>query len=362
MEADVRLLGHFQKPASTASNSLTSLRWIGRIHSWDEWVPETRLLKFNEENLARQKQLNEAQRAKDRAEREALKAGNLDTSLSSKSSAKLTGGSNSAAAYANSGGNNMGARGTKRSRESMLEEEEFKNRPEIKLVIPDLLKVKLVDDWEAITKNSQVSKASSSDVLEASTASSLTLLDLNSPTIQLIPLPRTPSVSAVLEAYQNHVGPETSTSTSTRSQSLVIEVINGLKLYFNKCIGNNLLYKFERGQYAEMKKKYGNADGYGSPGKSMSDVYGVEHLLRLFGESPRFASQSLFLALRYGQIVFLAVNLPGLIAHTSMDAETVTVLRESLTDMLKFIVQEHEQFFNVQYEETSTAYQNVSRQ
>jgi len=45
-----------------------------------------------------------------------------------------------------------------------------------------------------------------------------------------------------------------------------------------------------------------------------------------------------------------------------MDAETVTVLRESLTDMLKFIVQEHEQFFNVQYEETSTAYQNVSRQ
>lgn len=38
----------------------------------------------------------------------------------------------------------------------MVEEEEFKNKPEIKLIIPDLLKVKLVDDWEAITKNSQV--------------------------------------------------------------------------------------------------------------------------------------------------------------------------------------------------------------
>jgi mortality factor 4-like protein 1 len=34
-------------------------------------VPEERVLKFNEENIAKQKQLNEIQRAKDRAEREA---------------------------------------------------------------------------------------------------------------------------------------------------------------------------------------------------------------------------------------------------------------------------------------------------
>lgn len=29
-------------------------------------------------------------------------------------------------------------------------------RPEIKITIPDALKVQLVDDWEAITKNQQV--------------------------------------------------------------------------------------------------------------------------------------------------------------------------------------------------------------
>lgn len=39
----------------------------------------------------------------------------------------------------------------------------------------------------------------------------------------------------------------------------------------------------------------------------------------------------------------------------------MTVLREALTDILKWIVQESDRLFNVSYEETSIAYQNVSR-
>lgn len=30
-------------------------------------------------------------------------------------------------------------------------------RPEVKIVIPDILKLQLVDDWENVTKNNQVS-------------------------------------------------------------------------------------------------------------------------------------------------------------------------------------------------------------
>lgn len=30
-------------------------------------------------------------------------------------------------------------------------------RPEVKIVIPDVLKLQLVDDWENVTKNNQVS-------------------------------------------------------------------------------------------------------------------------------------------------------------------------------------------------------------
>jgi mortality factor 4-like protein 1 len=55
------------------------------------------------------------------------------------------------------------------------------------------------------------------------------------------------------------------------------EIIAGITLYFDKALGNNLLYRFERAQYVEQKRA-GNAD------RPMSEIYGAEHLLRLFGE------------------------------------------------------------------------------
>jgi hypothetical protein len=60
---------------------------------------------------------------------------------------------------------------------------------------------------------------------------------------------------------------------------LAAEVAAGLGLYFNKALGNNLLYRFERGQYADQLKKLQKTD------QQLSSVYGAEHLLRLFGES-----------------------------------------------------------------------------
>lgn len=140
-------------------------------------MPETRLLKWEDANIKLQKSLIEAQRAKDRAEKEAAKLaaaaaasastshdGSSSSLPKSLSSARASGshaakdGSNAA-----SGLNSAGAaRGTKRGRDSLaFDEDEYKSKPEIKIVIPDLLKVKLVDDWEAITKNYQVRLKSS---------------------------------------------------------------------------------------------------------------------------------------------------------------------------------------------------------
>ena len=105
------------------------------LRSWDEWVPTTRLLKFNEANLSLQKDLSRAQAA----------------ATSTSASASKT--SNAARGAQPGGGRRKeGGRGTKRGRD----DDDGTRRPEMRLVIPETLKVLLVDDWEAVTKNNQV--------------------------------------------------------------------------------------------------------------------------------------------------------------------------------------------------------------
>jgi len=56
------------------------------------------------------------------------------------------------------------------------------------------------------------------------------------------------------------------------------EVLRGLRLYFDKCLGARLLYKIERSQYKQMKIQHEDL--------SNCEIYGFEHLLRLFGMFP----------------------------------------------------------------------------
>ena len=120
-------------------------------------MPESRLLKYNEENLARQKALVDATKAEAEAAAQAAAAAHADASPARGAGRKGT--------------PNAGGRGTKRSRES-TDQDELERRPEIKLTIPDVLKVQLVDDWENITRKEQ-----------------------------LVPLPRNPNVREILKEY-----------------------------------------------------------------------------------------------------------------------------------------------------------------
>ncbi|GAA5988582.1 hypothetical protein JCM5350_004463 [Sporobolomyces pararoseus] len=291
------------------------VHYKGWKQTWDEWVPEERLNKYNEENIRKQKALIEQQRARDAAEREAQKALEAENARKSAAAAaagtSLNAGSSAGVGASLAGmtggagvpGNGMAAvrarddkRNVKRGREGEGEDE-YMSRREIKISIPDTLKTQLVDDWEAITKNQQ-----------------------------LVPLPRVPNVDTILDEWLKYLQNE-----EDDKRRLAAEIAAGLSLYFNKALGNNLLYRFERGQYQEQYKKLQGTD------KQMSSIYGGEHLLRLF------------------------VNLPELLAATSLDPESMSVLKENMVQFLAWMELNRRVLFVKEYNGTSSGYQNNNR-
>ncbi|KAL1623761.1 Esa1p-associated factor [Diplodia seriata] len=161
------------------------------------------------------------------------------------------------------------------------QEEAFRTRPAIRLHMPDRLKSLLVDDWENITKN-----------------------------LQLIKLPVDVPVSAILDMYDEQEAPKRVPGSA--EADILEEIIAGVKEYFNKALGRILLYRFERDQYLEyFKRTESPTDDLA--GKTMSEIYGGEHLLRLF------------------------VSLPELIAQTNMDPQSVNRLREELVKITMWL-------------------------
>ena len=78
--------------------------------------------------------------------------------------------------------------------------------------------------------------------------------------------------------------------------SLVLStIIAGLQVYFDRSLGSTLLYRFERPQYAEIRKQYvtGPKIVVGTE-KEMSAIYGAEHLLRMLGAFVRQFQRIIF--------------------------------------------------------------------
>ncbi|KAL1407517.1 Esa1p-associated factor [Vanrija albida] len=259
------------------------IHYKGWKQTWDEWVPEMRLLKLNEAGFAKRRALLEAQTKKNRPQ-PPPSVESPAPSIKGKETKPVKKGEGS----------------RKRGRDTGLDTEaEFLKRPEVKIIIPDVLKLQLVDDWENVTKNNQ-----------------------------LVTLPRKPNVQELLEEYREYVN-STKKERSARSTALLSEIIAGITLYFDKALGNNLLYRFERAQYVEQRRAAGD--------KPMSEIYGAEHLLRLF------------------------VNFGPFIAYTNIDTESLNILREYINDIMKWMIREQKRLFVKEYETTTTQYQNLSR-
>ncbi len=135
--------------------------------------------------------------------------------------------------------------------EQLEQEEDFVRRPAVRLFIPDSLKSILVDDWEKVTKEQK-------------------LATVPSPT----------SVSQFLNEY--YESEANNRRPGSADADILEEVIAGVKEYFNKSLGRILLYRFERQQFYEIHKQIESGHGEHA-GKTLCDMYGCEHLLRLFG-------------------------------------------------------------------------------
>ncbi|KAI8374028.1 MRG-domain-containing protein [Choanephora cucurbitarum] len=245
------------------------VHYKGWKRSWDEWVPETRLLRWSEENLQMQSRLKALYRVKQTG-KDATRSGEITDPSS------------------------LG----KRRRDAKQEkEEDYLRRPEIRLDIPDTLKGQLVDDWENVTKNQQ-----------------------------LVTLPRTITINDVLNRYKRFK--KDKKGNRELNEELLDEVLHGLRVYFDKALGTMLLYRFERHQYADILRQY--------PDKELVDIYGAEHLLRLF------------------------VQMPSLIAHTTMDSDATHVLMDYLADILKFMQKQQKQLFQAEYESAAPSYVALS--
>lgn len=163
-------------------------------------------------------------------------------------------------------------------------EEHFLSKVEVKIKIPDELKQCLADDWDAITRQHK-----------------------------LIDIPAKITVQDIIDQYIAFK--KTSKSTNASKEVAINDVLNGVIEYFNVMLGSQLLYKFERPQYAEILQQH--------PETPLSKLYGAFHLLRLF------------------------VKLGSMLGFSALDEKSMQTLLGHLNDFLKFLVKNSATYFSM---------------
>ena len=163
----------------------------------------------------------------------------------------------------------------------------------------DNIKHILVDDWQFVTRDHQ-----------------------------LVSIPAELSVVKILQDYSQYRLP----LLDETQKDVLREVLNGLILYFDKLLHLMLLYKYENQQYFELLQKETISDQ-----PPPSQVYGLEHLLRLI------------------------VTMPAILADSTIDAVSMNVIIQELERILQWVLT-HLNVYMGSYINTSPQYDALSRQ
>ncbi|XP_022695949.1 mortality factor 4-like protein 1 isoform X1 [Varroa jacobsoni] len=284
------------------------VHYSGWNTKWDEWVPESRMLKVNDANLAKQADLQAAQlKARKESGKRKSSIGGAATRDERRDSATPTGkekdsaigrGKDSAdkkerpsttgsrkrdsTSAAREKGSSLGATSSEEPKKKKTKidahvetEEHYMQKVEIRIKIPDDLKNRLADDWDLVCRQRK-----------------------------LVKLPCEYTVDKILQEYLTQKISVKGTTSS--KESAITELTGGIRDYFNSMLGKHLLYKFERPQYAQVLEEHG-LDA------KMSEIYGAVHLLRMFSLLGRF------------------------LAYTALDEKAVQLLLSHLHDFLRYI-------------------------
>lgn len=299
------------------------LHYQGWNSKWDEWVGIDRIMEFNEENKFKKLELDQLTKKKkainnneiivnttnknhgnNKNKKESNKRKSTTTTTTTAATSTTTNNSNnkkqkSASTIATNSNSSSGSASTSTTKSKQL-------LSRLNLNFPPELKHLLVNDWEFITKDRK-----------------------------LISLPSQYPINQILQDYKTYRTKQLTLKLTKNSYqlSILIEILTGLEIYFNKSLSLILLYKYEHLQYLNFLK-----ENIINPQQDIlqSNIYGLEHLLRLI------------------------ISFPGLLSMTTMDGISLSVLILELESLCRFIG-DRLQLYQNKYEFTSPQYDSLAR-